>query len=101
MLEPDAVRQGRLGAYDTKRAYLDADADDRVSTDVDTRSQAGGDAHQGALADDDVGRDPGIVRNESGGVNTRGIRIRTRIGSARPGRGGGDNRHLHTENANR
>ena len=71
VLEPDAVRQGRLGAYDTKRAYLDADADDRVSTDVDTRSQAGGDAHQGALADDDVGRDPGIVCNESGGVNTR------------------------------
>ena len=101
MLEPDAVRQSRLGAYDAKRAYLDADADDRVSADVDTRTKAGGDADEGALADDDVGRDPDIVRNESGGVNTRGIGSRTRTGSAGTVRGGRDNRRLHPENANR
>lgn len=101
VLEPDAVGQGRLGTYDTRRAYPDAGADDRVSTNVDASGKAGGDADQSALADDDVGRDPSIVSNESGGVNTRGIRTRTRTGGTGTGRGGGDNRHLHTENANR
>ena len=101
VLEPDAVRQGCRGTYDTKRAYTDAGTDDRVSTDVDTRSKAGGDADQSPLADDDVGPDPSIVSNESGGVNTRGIPTRTRTGSTGTGRGGRDNRHLHTENANR
>ena len=101
VLEPYAVGQGCLGTYDTRRAYVDAGADDRVSTDVDTRSKAGGDADQGALADDDVGCDPGIAGNESGGVNARGIRTRTRTGSEGTGRSGRDDRLLHTENASR
>ncbi|MCY4119805.1 MAG: hypothetical protein OXG72_02675, partial [Acidobacteria bacterium] len=95
VLQPDAVRQGCLRTYDAKRAYLDAGADDRVATDVDTRSQAGGDADQSALADDDAGRDPGIVSNKRGGVNARGIRVRTRAGRAGTVRGGRGNRVLH------
>ena len=101
VLEPDAVRQGCPGAYDTRRAYTNAGADDRVSTDVDTRSKAGGDTDQSALADDDVGRDPSVVSNESRGVNARGIRTRMRTGGTGTGRGGSDDRRLHPEDANR
>ena len=90
-----------VSAHDAKRAYLDADADDRVATDVDTGSKAGGGADQGAPADDDIGRDPGIVGNQSGGVNARAIGTRTRTGSTGTVRGGRDNGRLHAENANR